>query len=78
VTQLRRLLEGPTSAESLAAVSARAAAELAVYLDRPGVRALHVVEDQPPPEAEAARATYLELARARRETLQAALQAEAP
>jgi hypothetical protein len=78
VTQLRRLLDGPASAASLEGVSARAAAELAVYLDRPGVRALHVVDEQPPPEAEMARAAYLELARVRREALQAALEAEGP
>ncbi|MCK6572962.1 CotH kinase family protein [Myxococcota bacterium] len=78
VSQLRRLLDGPTSAASLEGVSERAAAELAVYLDRPGVRPLHVVDEQPAPEASTARETYLELARARREHLQAALQAENP
>jgi hypothetical protein len=69
VTQLRRLLEGPASAESVDRVVSRAAAELGVYLARPGVSALHTPADQPPPDAEVSRQTLLDLMAQRREVL---------
>ncbi len=73
VTQLRRLLDGPVSAESVDRVVSRAAAELAVYLARPGVIPLHTPADQPPPDAEVSRQTLLDLMAQRRDVLRALL-----
>jgi hypothetical protein len=73
ITQLRRLLDGPVSADSVDHVVTRAAAELAVYLARPGVQALHTPPDQPPPDAAVSRQTLLDLMARRRETLRALL-----
>ena len=75
LTQLRRLLEGPVSAGSFAPVAARAAAELAVYLDRPGVRELHTVPDMAPPVADASRQAIIDLVTQRRELLMPLLEA---
>ena len=70
VRQLRELMAGPLEPGTMEVVVARAAAELAVYLARPGVAAMHTVANMPPPDGATSRDEFMRLLRERRDILQ--------